>query len=283
MKIAEINKRFYTVPDNWNELTGRQLIGIIELLTATHSSEYTILRLFKIILGISRWRLFWMPTYEIADNLYLVDFLLTDNTLTENVLPSYRGLYGPRKNFDNLLICEFIFAEAYFMAYDKKPEQIEDGQSAIELTPMQLWAEKKDKETALNKLIAVLYRPSKKNYDRKKNIDGDLREPFKDALTEFYAKKVSHWPQPAKMAIAHWYSGCRLQLVKDFPVVFSQGEKSGEATYGLWSVMRSIAEKGTFGDFATVERQFIKTIMMELTESIRESERLENMTKNSAL
>lgn len=272
MKIAQIHTHFYSIPESWNELTGRQLIKILQVLHGQQSSEYILLRLFKIITGISRWRLFWLPTYEIADNLYLVEYLLQSNTLTENILPVYKGLFGPKKNFDNLLICEFVFTEAYYMQYIQGPD-------TTDFIPAQWLALKKEKQAALNTLIAILYRPAKKHYNRNKNVAGDVRQSFNDALTGYFAAKIARWPEAVKTAIVHWYAGCRLQLIRDFPVVFESSPSAGESTYGLWSVMRSVAEKGTFGDFAMVEKQFVKTIMMELTESIKESQRLENSIK----
>ena len=60
------------------------------------------------------------------------------------------------------------------------------------------------------------------------------------------------------------------------PRVFDEASPdAGESLYGLWSVMRSVAKAGHFGDFDKVQEQYVDTILMELNEAIVEAEKME--------
>lgn len=273
MKIVEFNKKLYTVPENWNELTAKQLIGAIKHTYTNDPSEYSIVRLFKLIIGASRWRVFWASADELSDKIYLLFFLLGENTLTENHIPQYRGLHGPKKNFENLIMSEFLFSEIYFMRFGELVTELQKTNEIFKKTELE-----KKADEQMNMLIATLYRPGKLFYNNKKDKDGDVREAFNDNKIVHSAKQIANWPRETKLAIHKWYEGCRKQLVKDFPKPF-EGNGDGESSYGLWSVARGIAEKGTFGDFSTVEKQFVRTVMMELTESIIENERMKKLYK----
>lgn len=259
MTIVEIGKRLYTVPEKWNELTGRQLIDVLVIMHMAMPFENARLHLFKKICGATWMRLWWCGVEEFEDKLYLTDWLLGENTLTDNLIKSYQGHYGPAGSFNNLVISEFIFTEQQFAIW-KSDEPV-----AV-------------RHDALNRLVAILYRPEKKNYDKIRNESGDIREAFNDNLIDYYTTIIATWPFQVKQAIVFWYEGCHNQLIRDFPKVFGGGG-SGESVYGLWDVLFSIAEKNVLGDFAKVENQLLKTVLMVITKTVADAERIEQQLK----
>jgi len=252
MILVQIHKKFYTVPQSWNELSSKQLLACVKVLYSQKQMLDAQVTLFKILTGASWWRLCLAGPLDIEDKLYLTDFLFEENNLTKNLLPSYPFLYGPADDFNNLLVQEFIFSEMYYERHkDSKLLHSSD----------------------LNMLIATLYRPAKWFYNKKINRSGDVRKKYNDNLTARYAKVIAKWPLSIKLGILHWYEGCRLKLIKDNPDVF--GASGGTAAkYGLWSIMRGIAEKGIHGTINLVENMFVKVFMMELNEVVEEAARI---------
>lgn len=259
MKLVDIHKKLFAVPDCWNELTGPQLVQVMEVFENPGELDEARLKLLQIITGMKRWRMKLVPPAALMDVIYLGDFIITENTLTKNLLPQYKSFYGPADDFGNLLMCEFTYAEDYFLRWKQ--------------------GEEKD-ESLLNALVAVLYRKAKKNYDKKKNEEGDVREKFNEHVCNYHAKHtVKNWPLQTRKAITHWYDGCRSKLSKDYPDVFS-GSGGEPAKYGLVSMMLNVAEKGTFGDFDKVEQKPVRLVMVQLDEMVQEAKKMEQQMKN---
>lgn len=251
--VVTIGKYEYRVPTSWNELTREQLLEVHRAFERTEDPQATLFRLLKILTGMSWWRFVFTPSWILDEFTYLTHFLVSDTDFTKQLLPKYRGLYGPTDNFRNLVMCEFANTEYYYMEWDR---QLKDKGTAD--------------EALLDNLVAILYRPAKKGYDLRRNPDGDPRVAFNENLCTWSAeRKVKRWPTHVKMAIAAWYAGCREQLVKDNPAVFSGGGE--EARYGLLSVIRSVAEKGVHGDFDKVQAKPVYLIMVELNEMVHEA------------
>jgi len=265
MTIIELNKKLYTIPTCWNELTRKQLLSVMEsLFVKAFDINQGRLQLLKILTGMSWWQFFRTSTAQLQEFFYLTDFIISDRTnLTRQILEEYRGLYGPASDFDNLLMSELALCDNLFMR----------------------WSEERDKTEYLDELISMLYRPVRKGtllkrYDKKINPEGDVREEFNQNKCFYRARKiVKHWPLSVKLAIATWYDGCRWQMVDENEEVFGGSGNSDVSKYGLVSVMLSVAETGTFGDFNKVEKQFVKTVMMQLNDSIARAREMEKQMK----
>lgn len=257
MKTVEINKRLYLVPETWNELTGKQLIRVMEILYSDQQADMALLQLLRIVTGMSWFRFFMCPIDQKAEFLDLAYFLVNESNLTKNVLSNFDNLYGPDDDFNNITGEEFVFSEdAYFKSFtpgaENEPRVInEDG---------------------LNKLVAVLFRQKKKGYDLALNTDGDPRQPFNQNICEYNAKNlICKWPKAVKLAVFTWYEACRKQMIDSNPDIFRGGGEA--AKYGLISVMRVIAEGGIHGTFEQVQKMYVKMWMVELNEKYEESKR----------
>lgn len=265
MKIIEINTRFYNVPENWNELSQKQLLLVMELLYKTdYAAEKVLLKLLKILTGMSWWQFFRAPVASrnertgLEEYLYLTEFLFAENKLTKQLLPEYRGFAAPADEMVNVSMNEFLFSEHFYMK----------------------WAENREDMDALHNFIAVMYRPQRRFYNKRKNKKGDVRIPFNEDLCKYSAAKdIRHWPLPVKMAIVQFYEACRQKWVSDNPDVFGGGD--GEpAQYGLLSVMRGVAKSGIHGStLDEVGLKFVNAILMELNEMVHEAKEQEKALK----
>jgi hypothetical protein len=265
--LIEINNKPLSVPQSWNELTGRQLVEVMNVLfVKKYSGEEKVLQLLRIVFSMNRREYRRVSVFDIDEFLYLMHFLVRDKIdLTRNLIPKYRHInvfgiweefYGPDDECNNLIMEEFVFAENYFME----------------------WFENKDDEELLSEFVAILYRPGRKDYDYKRNPKGDYREDFNENTSHYNAKKfIKLWPKSLKLSIAYWFSGCWHKWVQDNPNVFSG---SGEPSqYGMVSVMRNVAKDGIYGDFNQVGRTYVNQILMELNEVVAEAEKMKREAK----
>lgn len=259
MKIVTINKRRYNFPEGWDELSEGQLLQVMEILfLKQHAAEAVLLQLVKVLAGMSRYRFLRCKAEELEEFFYLLQFVLQpDFSFTKNLLPRLGKFYGPADGMQNLRMKEFTFTEAFFIQ----------------------WCESEKKDiAALNNLVAILYRPAPAGYDTKRNPEGDCRAAYSQGATEWAAKHtISKWPMAAKLAIAHWYDGCRRAIAENNSDVF--GGSGEPARYGLVSVMLNVAESHVFGDFEKVENQYVNLVMMQLNELVDKARKIEAQSK----
>lgn len=237
-------------------MTQGQLLKVVPILFGKEITLKDKLYLIKLLSGISWYRWAFVKAAEVMEYLYLLDFLFFEQiTLTGNKLPHYRGLYGPEELFKNMRGKEFTFSCAWFDQYN---------------------ADKTNTE-GLNNLVACLYRKKIFGYDPIKNKLGDCRVVFNSNTLPYYARKVKHWPMKYKLLVYAWYLGCHNSLAKLYPKVFTGG--GAPSTFGMWSVMRSIARDSIHGDFTKVENMYVQEMMMEITESVIEADKLKQKQK----
>lgn len=253
MTIVELNRRLYTIPTSWDELSKKQLLGAVSILYHNGEVNATLLQLFRILSGMSWLRFFLTKAVDMMEYFYLCYFLINETGPTKNLIKEYKGYRGPADHFNNLTGAEFIFSEDFYFSFVN--------------------SEHKD-DTALNELVAILYRPGKRDYNFKIDAAGDGREPYNQNIASYLAKhRISKWDRNVRLAIFHWYQACREKMIKGNPKVFT-GKKGEPAKYGLLSVMRTIAETGIHGDFEKVQKMHVKMWMMELNEKIEEAKRM---------
>lgn len=253
MKQLHFRKWTYDVPESWNEMDGKRLTQVMQVIESGMDDEKGILSLFRALADIPWFQFYLMRERALMDTaVECTEFLFGENTLTRNLIPSYRGLYGPADGLSNMKMAEFCFSEYRYMQYVK------------ESTPENL-----------DLFIAVIYREGKNMfYDYVRNPDGDVRKKFNDAISPLLAMKIRKWPNHVKRAIVRFYEGARDAKVKANDKVFGSSDGQ-ESLYGLWSVMRSVAKEGTFGDFDRVNEQYVDTILMDLNEVVAEAEQIE--------
>lgn len=249
------------VAENWEEVSCSQFIalsklihqGIDDLAFACDKALYIL---------SNKWLVkFHMIPLDIRLRMHkYVEWVFQSVKTTKQPLVKYRGLYGPADNFENLIMAEFHHTET---AYHKV---IND----------------EDKMSALDELVAILFREPKpkKTYNRKRNVDGDVRVDFSFADIQYHQRKIKRWPLYIKEAIMLWYDACREELRLLYPTAFDSDTGSSSNYYeGLYNTIRSIAKGGTYGNFDKVEKMNVHPAFMEITESIEEAQELERKYK----
>lgn len=234
------NKDYY-LPENFNELTKKQLLILASLLLEKKGNDHR-LKVLHIMLNISLYDFFRMPPDAKERMLPFIDFVFDENTLTTQLLPSYKGFCGPKSEFDNLTLGEFHYSESYYHSLAK-------GDVA-----------------AADKLIAVLYRAPKENYDTLKDPDGDIRVAFNQHEIEYWSEKIKSWRPEVKTAIIMWYDGCRQHLVKIYDEVFSApgAPDPSEEETGMYGVIRNLSGE-KFGTIRETEHALLHHALYEIT------------------
>lgn len=253
-KVIYNKKKFILLPEKPEELSGRQLIAIAGLL---HSEYITVIKAslsaLRILGNLSRWK-FLRVSHELRLGcLPHVQWIFDKITITKNLIPRYKNFYGPADELNNLTLAEFHFAEKYY--------------SEI----------KGDDYAALPHLIATIYRPAKSGYNKDLNRDGDVRQKFNSNVVDYYAKKISKWPDAVKFAILIFYDSCRNKIADENPDIFGGGEGEDDGL-GMYSVMRGLAGP-KFGDIEKVEEMFLQNALTELNLIHQEDEELKRKYK----
>ncbi len=260
MTTIKLNNKYLPCATEWNELSQQQLLQVIDaLFLREYTGEQVALKLLKVLFKLSYLQFFRCRVEDLEEYLYLTGFLIHENKLTKNIIPSWRHkdvlYFGPSDGMNNLLMEEFYFTEKYYLD----------------------WVADKETIDPLNELVAVLYRPVKEDYDFEKDPDGDARVIFNENTCSYYAKNiVNQWPMNFKISVATWYEGYKRYLVDLYPNVSSGRVDGDPALFGLLSVMRNIAKQGVHGNFDAVGKKYVSMMMMELTEIVIENERLKN-------
>lgn len=260
MTIIKVGKHYHKIAQEWNELTKKQFIKIIDIFSLNHKKpEQIILKLLQSLLQMNDIEYKLVKATDLEEYLYLVEFLFkTENYLTRQLIPEYDQLFGPDDEIGNIVMKEFVFSEHFFMQ----------------------WQEEKENEALLNQFVATIYRPAKTEYDFGRDPDGDCRTDFNANICAWYADQfISKWPIKIKRSIAHWYAGCRQKLVDDNEEVF--GGTGDPAKHGLISIIREVAKQGTHGTFESVENINVSLLMIELNEMIEEGKKLEAQMKSA--
>src|SRR4051812_16083806 len=113
----KINKRYYEMPTCWDELSGSQLIQVLEAFDTEYVDQKRMLHLLKILTKISRVQFALAAADELREYFYLLRFLFGQNDLSKNSLPKINGYYGAADYLDNLVVKEFIYAESHYLQF----------------------------------------------------------------------------------------------------------------------------------------------------------------------
>ncbi|WP_310391568.1 hypothetical protein [Hymenobacter sp.] len=264
-----INGRRRPVEASWNDFTRTRLLALMPLLYAPATTLVALqLRLLGFLLGLSPafFAQFVTPV-QMTQLLWLTDYLLGESIgLTAQRLPWLRRprtwrrplpgkLWGPRESLRNVSFAEFIFADAYFVAYATRQQA-----------------------GALDKLVAVLYRPQRREYrPHAASYGGDRREDFNEHLVPGRAAQLAGLPDATKLAVLTWYRGCRDELQAHFPLVFSppDPEADEQPTTSSWGQVLRELSGGAFGPLEATARQPVRLVLAKMEDDARRAKELE--------
>ena len=249
-------KQYIIEADNFNELSGVQLIDICKLIISDIGKELADLKALHILLNINQFDFLKIPIDAKARMIEDIQWVFEIKGLTKQLITDYNKMYGPSSEWQNLTMEEWNDCEVYYHLYINENE-----------------------EQALDKMLAVLYREAKPGYDFERNIDGDCRIPYNQFQSEYNATHIiKQWPQEVKMAILAWYDGCR-ELLMDSYDIFSNNNSGAANEPGMFELIRSLCGE-RFGNFKQVENLNVHIAMKDLSLTKQDNERLEAQLKS---
>jgi hypothetical protein len=248
------DKVLANVAGKYNELTSKQLIAVAAILQKGYEEVDARLRALKVLLGISLYKFAVIPADVKGRMIEHIEWVFDKNTLTTQLLPVYDTLHGAADAFDNLTMGEWNACEIF---YDQLVQQ--------------------DDEDALNRIVAVLYRRPKKDYDTELDSDGDIRVPFNANEIDYHVKTVKSWPSKVKVAILFWYDGCR-QHLKELYDLFDKPADDETSEPGMFELIRGLCGKH-YGTFKEVEGLNVHIVMRELEVLKKEAAEIERLMK----
>ncbi len=258
----------------WNELTRPLLLRVLGVLYSPNPDERQLrIRLLAVLLQVPLATVVLRFTaVQLCQIKWLTDFVLASVGLTTQLLPwvrlpwrrdwRRRRWWGPRESLRNVSFGEFIFADAYFLAY------VTGQQPAF-----------------LDLLVATLYRPQRRPYrPHAATYGGDRRQDFNEYLVRRRAERLTHLPPEQKLAVLTWYRGCREQLETDFPLVFEpsqQADVSAPGTTSWGQVLRELSGQA-FGTLKETAQQPIRLVLAKMQDDAHRAKELARQARENA-
>ena len=189
-----------------------------------------------------------------------------------NFIPKILNYYGPGNCFENLTYCEYRTARGYFKSYATDT-----------------------KEDDLNKMIAVLYRPSKRFWFLQKyfkSSDGERRIGFKSKSNPIYfqrrTKIISKVPFHIRYAVFIYFSACEDFLKTGKPMVDGieldlsklynkDSSDSRKTDIGMVGLLYSLAETAVFGNIEQTDNSNLWDIMIRLYQVVMQMQEIEEI------
>ncbi|MDF7810513.1 hypothetical protein [Hymenobacter sp. YC55] len=249
-----IDGRERLVAQSWNDLTEAQLLRVCLVHGTPYDSPGPLYQaLLQAVFQVPLRTIRQLNIVQLVELKPLVRFLKEPSEcapLTKQLLPSLPKiswrqllspkLYGPRESFLNLTFTEFIYADTYFLRYLQTNEEV--------------W---------LQRLVAVLYRPQRADYDPAAvTYGGDRREDFNEHLVEGRVRHVARVPHHLQYAVLLWYRGCRRELERRYVRVFSSDNQQKASQSGWQQVLFSLADGVHRVDVTS--RQLLHNVMREM-------------------
>lgn len=281
------------VPECWDELTEKQLDGVMELLYMPLEERQRQLLCLKVLFNVRFGLFFGMSVEDVDACLWLTYFIFDNITLTKNKKPiiyAKRGeYYGPVDGLKSISAAEFMDSDRYFMNYLKASDLRKAGKDRTKVL-----VDGHDADHWLDMFVAVLYRPmdvakyakwKKVNMrgwvlkKKKRKVDVDVRVDFDQDTVAARKVVMQQLSKASKLGILNGYRSCRNVWERALPNVFSGDNKSKAADYGWFEVMKNVSS-ADFGTLEQKERVPMFTIFLSMEVDIKnEKERERRMKK----
>lgn len=282
MITIDWNKKQYTFPEQWDELTEKQFLVVTrrmgKLLFETEVTEQDLYaqRIIALqeMLGVPLFEFKKLLSSEIVELLDLLDFTKKVD-INKQLIPKVSlrcglfkrmNLIGPKAGLDTSTFDEFIMADTYFVNI----------------------SEKKSFDQAYY-LFAFLYRPKRKNLEAFKasdEWDGDEREPFNATkCMERVELLKKYLPKEYLVATMYFYWGFREKNLLVYKTLFPAPKEDEETpakkkhSYG-WADTRLELSGHKFGNFQETGNVNWRNIIFDMH---REQEKRTEREKQMAL
>lgn len=269
MNTVTLDKDVYKTASRWNELDGRQLLKLADMVQdVTNLNEFLI----KLWLHMLDFKVLIAPEEIIEDQACFYIWSKTKEIKTLNIGPEIASNYYRTIKDKTYLISvqdlhfcashlKFMFTEKYdgqdlventfvlnskltknaikefrfgkndYCGPDDTITNLLFGEYILSETYFTRYQDTKNPEW-LNKFFAVLWRPVKKRREINSNdFDGDKRISFNAANVVRNSNRLENLPENYKHAALLFYDGCRNYLAHKFPLTFKPGSGPKEDTF----------------------------------------------------
>jgi hypothetical protein len=272
MHIVKIKNKKRELPENWGELTHKQVMRIIPflfnpLINKQDAKIYVLMRLLE----IDHKLFFKMNPVQVTQLLILIEFIF-DETLPDPVIKEFvhKGVkyLAPADRLSNICIIEFAMADAYFENIDYETAEL----------------------NAYNKIISTLYRPEKKDMDTTHpDYNGDPREKYNTIHAEQRAEQFNDLNPYIKVSIIKFFIACKKHVADQYSILFQQPKKKEGETEAkpektgrkdivpVWiGIIYDLSQSTIFGNFEQVAYTNFHTICIHLCREEIKARELEN-------
>ena len=135
---------------------------------------------------------------------------------------------------------------------------------------------------ALDELIATLCRPKRKDlkaFKESKDWDGDVREPYNGQRVKARAKQLKDLSFGLKIAILQYFEAQNRVFLEHYSQMLGNDGREPRYDNGMgWvTMLMSVAEKGTFGNFESVCFQNVHLIWAKCLDETLEAKEQEKL------
>lgn len=282
MNTIQAANTTFTAAASYNELLPKQLLALCKLLQS--GNKFIKFKILQLIFTsptkshkshFSRWRqhrrllksFSQIPpeqvTYLIHDS-DVTGWVFNTANLTNYTISKFRlGLttyYGPHDDILNISVAEWVEAVMYFTAYTQslKTEQSDNA--------------------LLDKIIAIIYRPSRPFYHLQKlSKDFNIDRRQGNNLYRFTKRtaKFANLPSHLKLAIFLQFEGAYSAFSQQFPDAFGSKIGDGEADMNSWVSLLMAMSNDIFGDYTKTQQIDAFTFFTKVNSNIAQSKLLE--------
>lgn len=241
------------VPATWNELTTQQLIRVAGLLFSNQNDIYRFrIELLRILMGFKWHHLSILGGERMIDLFPFVKFIEEEIRLTQNKVDqlNLKGIrfFGPIGDFSTLTGDEWTEADEAYIEFSQTQD-----------------------EAALNRMIAILFRPREKGiWPGHSQWMNDYRVPFSEGSVKNRITYMERVPLTVKLAVLLWWKGCRREWEEVFERVF-QAKGDGPESFGWQETLLKLSGS-EFGDLEKTQKTHMYKLMLKMEVALKDEE-----------
>jgi len=239
MHHVQIGKHSVQIPSSWNELSKDEFIYACRMFSSqTTLLEFRVAMLHK-FLSINRRLWHFLAASDVYNLSQAADFLLDEVTLTRSLIKTIRlrkfpftRLHGPSDSLSYCTFGEFTKAQVRYEKYSETKN-----------------------ESALNELVAILYRPKKPFWFIRRHFceNEDCRVKYWDRTLHGRSKGIALLPLELKYGVFLFFSGVMASLPARFPNLYRPKDSESSHTDKNWSTLIISLSEGKTDD-ASLDR-----------------------------
>ncbi|WP_266364184.1 hypothetical protein [Tellurirhabdus rosea] len=257
------------IPESWAELPAGKVPEVLQLLYVLPESGQTYHELLRICLGMGRrqWKALIGPFFaaDLSDEEKQENALVLHNVMTMvSWLWTQPVTVRPFPHFDH--------DDVRYLLPEEQMKTMSFGELSdahIHFTAHVKGMAEGDEQ--LDLLVATICRPQRPgDCESDPAWDGDHREPYNPALTEYRAKKLASLPIDIKTGILVYFAGMEKDVLDHYDIFESASpDSAGEEEYpgqGWIKNQHLIAATGIFGNMRDTKGTSVHDILLYLEE-----------------